>query len=102
MGMRACNKRELSMKPECRCGPRPVRRNRSPRAEPHLTVPQLRIWTIARKGLAPGRQQGGLSDPQMHTADIYSHASRGKDHAAALCWDNIMQEACNEKSTGVN
>ena len=36
------------------------------------------------------------------TADIYSHAIRGKDHAAALCWDNIMQEARNEKSTGVN
>jgi hypothetical protein len=27
---------------------------------------------------------------------------RGKDHAAALCWDNIMQEARSEKSTGVN
>lgn len=36
------------------------------------------------------------------TADIYSHAIRGKDHAAALCWDNIMQEARNEKPTGVN
>jgi len=36
------------------------------------------------------------------TADIYSHAIRGKDHAAALCWDTIMQEARNEKSTGVN
>ena len=36
------------------------------------------------------------------TADIYSHAIRGKDHAAALCWDNIMQEARNEKSTDVN
>jgi site-specific recombinase XerD len=36
------------------------------------------------------------------TADIYSHAIRGKDHAAALCWDNIMEQARNEKSTGVN
>ena len=24
------------------------------------------------------------------TADIYSHAIRGNDHAAALCWDQIM------------
>jgi integrase len=36
------------------------------------------------------------------TADIYSHAIRGKDHAAALSWDNIMQRARSEKSTGVN
>ena len=36
------------------------------------------------------------------TADIYSHAIRGKDHAAAVCWDNIMQEARNDKSAGVN
>src|SRR4029078_12279035 len=36
------------------------------------------------------------------TADIYSHAIRGKDHAAALCWDDIMQRARNEKSTGAN
>lgn len=36
------------------------------------------------------------------TADIYSHSIRGKDHAAALCWDNIMQQARDEKSTGVN
>ena len=31
------------------------------------------------------------------TADIYSHAIRGKDHAAALCWDDIMQRAHAEK-----
>jgi integrase len=36
------------------------------------------------------------------TADIYSHAIRGKDHAAALSWDDIMQRARSEKSTGVN
>ncbi len=36
------------------------------------------------------------------TADIYSHAIRGKDHAAALSWDDIMQPARSEKSTGVN
>ena len=36
------------------------------------------------------------------TADIYSHAIRGKDHAAARCWDEIMQRARSEKSTGVN
>ena len=34
------------------------------------------------------------------TADISSHAIRGKDHAAALCWDEIMQEARNERPTG--
>jgi integrase len=36
------------------------------------------------------------------TADIYSHAIRGKDHAAAQTWDDIMQRARNEKSSGVN
>ena len=37
------------------------------------------------------------------TADIYSHAIRGRDHAAAQCWDNIMQRgARGEKSKGVN
>ncbi len=36
------------------------------------------------------------------TADIYAHAIRGKDHAAALCWDNIMQQSRDDKSTGVN
>ena len=36
------------------------------------------------------------------TADIYSHAIRGKDHAAAQSWDAIMQRARGEKSTGVN
>jgi site-specific recombinase XerD len=36
------------------------------------------------------------------TADVYSHAIRGKDHAAALSWDAIMQRAASEKSTGVN
>jgi integrase len=35
------------------------------------------------------------------TADIYSHAIRGKDHAAALSWDEIMQRARNEKPTGI-
>ena len=35
------------------------------------------------------------------TADIYSHAIRGKDHAAALCWDDIMQRARRE-TKGVN
>jgi integrase len=36
------------------------------------------------------------------TADIYSHAIRGKDHAAAQSWDQIMQRARAEKSMGVN
>ncbi|HLJ46571.1 MAG TPA: tyrosine-type recombinase/integrase [Bryobacteraceae bacterium] len=36
------------------------------------------------------------------TADIYSHAIRGKDHAAAQCWDDIMQRSRAEKATGVN
>ena len=36
------------------------------------------------------------------TADIYSHAIRGKDRAAAQVWDDIMQRARGEKSTGVN
>jgi integrase len=38
------------------------------------------------------------------TADIYSHAIRGKDHAAAQCWDAIMQRSRSEteKSKTVN
>ena len=36
------------------------------------------------------------------TADIYSHAIRGKDQAAAQIWDDIMQRARVEKSKGVN
>ena len=38
------------------------------------------------------------------TADIYSHAIRGKDHAAARCWDDIMQRSRVEveKSKTVN
>jgi site-specific recombinase XerD len=36
------------------------------------------------------------------TADIYSHAIRGKDHAAALSWDDIMQRARSEKPKAVN
>lgn len=35
------------------------------------------------------------------TADIYSHAIRCKDHAAAQCWDDIMLRARAEKSKGV-
>ena len=36
------------------------------------------------------------------TAAIYSHVIRGKDRAAAQVWDDIMQQARAEKSTGVN
>jgi integrase len=36
------------------------------------------------------------------TADIYSHAIRGKDRAAAQVWDNLMQQSRAEKSMGVN
>ena len=38
------------------------------------------------------------------TADIYSHAIRGKDHAATQTWDDIMQRtrAEAEKSKTVN
>jgi hypothetical protein len=38
------------------------------------------------------------------TADIYSHAIRGKDHAAAQCWDDIIQRSRGEteKSKTVN
>jgi hypothetical protein len=38
------------------------------------------------------------------TADIYSHAIRGKDHVAAQCWDDIMQRSREEteKSKSIN
>jgi hypothetical protein len=35
------------------------------------------------------------------TAEIYSHALRGRDRAAAQVWDNIMQRARCEKPKGV-
>jgi integrase len=36
------------------------------------------------------------------TAEIYSHALRGKDQAAAQVWDDVMQRARSEKSKGIN
>lgn len=35
------------------------------------------------------------------TAAIYSHAIRGKDRAAAQVWDDLMQQAREEKGGGV-
>lgn len=32
------------------------------------------------------------------TADIYSHAIRGRDHAAAQCWDDLMQRGNSSES----
>jgi len=57
--------------------------------------------------LADGVDLAGVSARLAHssvrtTTDIYSHAIRGKDHDAAQCWDDIMQRARSEKSTGVN
>jgi integrase len=36
------------------------------------------------------------------TAEIYAHAIRGKDQAAAQVWDDIMERARGGKSKGVN
>ena len=36
------------------------------------------------------------------TANIYAHAIRGKDRAAAQTWDSIMQRARAEKSTDMS
>jgi integrase len=36
------------------------------------------------------------------TADIYSHAMRGKDHTAARCRDDIMRKARVETAKSVN
>ena len=36
------------------------------------------------------------------TAEIYSHALRGKDQAAAQVWDDVMQRARAEKSKAIN
>ena len=36
------------------------------------------------------------------TADIYAHAMRGKDAAAAKVWDAIQESERTEKSKGVN
>jgi integrase len=42
-------------------------------------------------GLATISERIGHSSVRT-TADIYSHAIRGKDHAAAQCWDDISSE----------
>ena len=35
-------------------------------------------------------------------SSVRTHAIRGKHQAAALCWDDIVQQARDDKSTGVN
>ena len=81
------------------------------RAGPVLPPPRL-----ARRCGRQGRKRQPVPRPTVHlaagenrpvacsTADIYSHAIRGKDHAAAQCWDDIMQRARweAEKSKTVN
>src|SRR5256885_1791954 len=71
------------------------RRGGSPAANPSGT------------GISRFRRINGSDDRLGHssvrtTADINSHAIRGKDHAAALFWDEIMQRAPSKKPTGVN
>ena len=52
--------------------------------------------------LATGSARLGHSSVRT-TADIYSHAIRGKDHAAAQCWDAIIQRSREaEKSKTIN
>jgi hypothetical protein len=36
------------------------------------------------------------------SAEVYSHAIRGKNHAAAQVWDDLMRQARGEVSKGVN
>jgi len=57
--------------------------------------------TALKRCQIPGSARLGHSSVRK-TADIYSHAIRGKDHAAALCWDDIMQRSRSERPTGVN
>jgi integrase len=59
--------------------------------------------------LADGVDLATISERMGHssvtpTANIYAHAIRGKDHAAAQCWDDIMQRSRGEreKSKTVN
>jgi integrase len=57
--------------------------------------------------LADGVDLATVSERMGHssvatTANIYAHAIRGKDRAAAQTWDSIMQRARAQKSTGVN
>ena len=57
--------------------------------------------------LADGVDLATVSERMGHssvatTANIYAHAIRGKDRAAAQTWDSIMQRARAEKSMGVN
>jgi integrase len=62
--------------------------------------------THARLLLADGVDIATVSERLGHSsvrtaADIYAHAIRGKDRAAAQSWDGIMQRARAEKPTGV-
>ena len=57
--------------------------------------------------LANGVDLATVSERMGHssvatTANIYAHAIRGKDRAAAQTWDSIMQRARAEKPTSVN
>jgi hypothetical protein len=60
------------------------------------------LQTTAHDCAVTSRVRGGVSERM--TADICSYAIRRKDHAAAQCWDGIMQRSRSaaEKSKTVN
>jgi hypothetical protein len=77
----------------------------------HTFDPRNNVPRVGRVLMARGRDATDVAiattlgpSSVRTTADIYSHAIRGKDHAAAQCWDDIMQRSRSEtdKSKTVN
>ena len=70
-------------------------------AQAHRSTP---CHSHARLRLAEGvawRRSRSLGGSSVRTADIYSHAIRGRDEAAAQTWDVIIQRARSEKSKAI-
>ena len=67
------------------------------------TVRHSHACLLLEKGVDLATVSARLGHSSVRTtADIYSHAIRGKDRAAAQVWDNLMQQSRAEKSMGVN
>jgi integrase len=73
------------------------------RIESHGRVGDLARGTALERGVDIATVSERLGHSSVATtAAIYSHAIRGKDRAAALVWDDLMQQARGERPGGVN